>query len=120
MNELNEKMLKFAGFITYNRSVEFTRIARYTSPDGKYLMRVPYFPNNLNACFKWLVPKLSGDYRISLEWSLGGIICAWTIEECSENIKRSCYYSSTNTCDGGSPALALCLAIEKLIDGERK
>ena len=70
-----------------------------------YKRSIPDFPESLDACFKWLVPKLytlqittlenrgtTAEAQLNNKWGVGG---------------------------NEAPALALCLAIEKLIDGEK-
>ena len=67
------------------------------------------FTHSLDACFKWLVPKLEGLQQIILQldegrrWYLGMTVD----DKLYENI-------------GFCPALALCLAIEKLINEKAK
>lgn len=64
---------------------------------------------SLDACFKWLVPKLvSGD--IHIEWYTRVDDTAVELKRATSTIAFVCQ---------PSPALALCLAIEKLIDGEK-
>ena len=105
LNELNKEMLKFAGFTLKDTGGVLLPGRR----KSEYAMFwPPYFPTDINACFKWLLPSLI-EYQVKFEWTLGGLVSAWTIEECTENIKRNVYYSNKE-----SPALALCLAILEL------
>ena len=117
MEELNKKLAEWAGFYTitehYDCGYGDTIATSWVHKDCYDSNKPPDFINSLDACFKWLVPKLAGDYQLTFEWALGGIECSWTIEECCESIKRNCYH-----CNAETPALALCLAIAKLIDGE--
>lgn len=77
--------------------------------DGRIAIPID-FPNNLNTCFKWLVPKLPSDtFHINFVLVPAGYAC----DILTPN-KRIGYGLSK------SPALALCLAIEKLIDGKIK
>ena len=65
---------------------------------------LPNFTESLDACFKWLVPKLDWvtlhltPEKDGLWWSSVGVVNRHFNYRCKE------------------PALALCLAIEKLID----
>ena len=59
-----------------------------------------YFTQSLDACFKWLVPKVVDEGYLFLS----ALFDDW-LDELEEEKE---------------PALALCLAIEKLIDGEVK
>ena len=117
MNELNEKLLKFAGFVTYNRSAEFPHIARYADPNGKFLMRTPNFPSNLNACFEWLVPKGGIDDIdfIFFASSWGAMSC---IIEAGPKKYQSCAGTPSDKITPALVATALCLAFETLIDSE--
>lgn len=103
MNErkLNEKLAKWAGFT----NIEFLDTCILANPpegreDEEFTLD---FTNSLDACFKWLVPKL---------------------REKSKGVTIYCWDSLTTvkigdvTIQDKDPALALCLAIEKLIDIE--
>lgn len=59
------------------------------------------FTTDLSLCFKWLVPKLTDAQRARLPGEF--------------------FHDGSFTFNGfwDNPALALCLAIEKLIDGEK-
>ena len=63
--ELNEKLAKWAGFKLHYNDWDEERQFPYFIPSGKPWRThkidsrpVPNFPEDLNACFKWLVPKL--------------------------------------------------------------
>jgi hypothetical protein len=68
---------------------------------------LPEFTESLDACFRWLVPKLS----VRIDQMFGSWV-GWAKIKGTSN-----WQSGVNK---GSPALALCLAIEKLIDSEKK
>ena len=94
---LDNKMAKFGGF-------EFVNNYRWLYPDGTYHKQALDFSYSLDACFKWLVPKLR---YISLHY----------------DSKRKYLVSVDGGEDAGvevaeaeTPALALCLAISKLIE----
>ena len=82
--KLNEKLAKWGGigideFIMYKKEYNFIQ--------------------SLDACFKWLVPKLEKELPTADFYEL---------------LKKWLYHLVWS---GGNPALALCLAIDKLIDG---
>ena len=100
--ELNKKLAEWAGFLPPICDADY-----HMRQPTKYkpCLEIPHFTDSLDACFKWLIPKLDG-YTIS-----------YSPEKCAhEAIARSCnrYFNSWHETN---PALALCLAIEKLIDG---
>ena len=77
--------------------------------NGKWSFDVPNFTQSLDACFKWLVPKL---WICEMEM-LEGIFFVWEVAHPKMN--------GGNWVKGRaeeSAALALCSAIEKLIDQE--
>ena len=77
------------------------KLAEWSGEEGNYTQ-------SLDACFKWLVPKLSMT-RLAYKYYL----CSMTYEAtvwAKDGIWRE-GWSEDNA------ALALCLAIEKLIDG---
>ena len=94
--ELNKKLTKWVG-LDYFKSRNFTE--------------------SLDACFKWLVPKLD---KLNITCGLVAYC-----DKDDESMKP--YYAWLASvdkpydswfADAGTPALALCLAIEKLIDRE--
>jgi len=116
MNELNEKLAYWAGWelISPQRIDQFDEdpaiiySAEYKIEygDGTSLTTsaLPNFTQSLDACFKWLVPKL---------W-----ICNMTMEEgFTWSVSHPEYGNNTGPANEES-ALALCLAISKLIGQE--
>lgn len=113
MNELNEKLLEFAGFVYHNYDIHeyeykdtIVDDPYWEDPNGQECEILPDFPNDLNACFEWLVPKLEKYPVITFNTDKGGYTC--------------CTLSSPPQigvyAHGDTPAQALCKAIEKLID----
>ena len=115
--ELKDKLLKWVGF-------SFTDV---DPGDGGCLITVLVFPDghrglyseepkltsSLDACFKWLVPKLY-KRKLWFEFLGDGIVgYDFRIMEIAGNKPVSIY-------QGKAPALALCKAIEQLIDKEQK
>ena len=92
--ELNEKLTKWA------------RIEKWKP--------LPQFTSNLNACFKWLVPRvvtMEGILYIGIEfYNWGTEANVW-----HNNSNQLPLYSHQDK----NPAIALCRAIEKLIDGDK-
>lgn len=77
------------------------------------------FTESLDACFKWLVPKLTKEY-IELEIHLDYLVKSntWNLAllDGFYNPDEPKYLISV--ANSKDPALAMCLAIEKLIDSE--
>lgn len=107
MNELNKKLAEWAGF-TYSPETNI-----WVYPSGIECLELPNFPQSLDACFKWLMPKyiktimeqkgLTYGYAYWLMWE------KWWQELVNNDYSRKDI----------EPALALCLAIERLIDEEK-
>lgn len=100
---LNEKLAKWAGFKYQYKPISYggppaKRNGWYN--DTEFLEELPGFTRSLDACFKWLVPKL--DKAVALYWFHGPE--GWTAK-----------IGAIIQARDDSPALALCLAIEKLI-----
>ena len=98
--KLKKKMTDFAGFIEKGNA--------YIWPDGRFDF-APNFLDSLDACIKWLIPKLSywsvspsGNPNEYLGWA-------------RTTTSKECYAAASH-----NASLALCLAIEKLIDREVK
>ena len=115
--ELNKKLAEWAGFF-YGHSrdaltLEPTQGWYYPSATSSACMGIelPNFTQSLDACFKWLVPKailkfcqlfkvdIKDAYKYLFQW--------WIDERFKLN-------------DVEVDALALCLAIEKLIDSQQE
>ena len=124
MEELNKKLLDLAGFKKANLHPLYWYPAGGASLSEEEL---PDFPNSLDCCFKWLVPKLAERYN------LDGVLLfiRWTIQR-ESLLERSripggwdaeIWFRDRQNIEGiwaATPALALCKAIEKLIDGAGK
>lgn len=116
--ELNEKLAKFAGFYYFDLQVVLASpkdVAeeRYRKPgcyypDGSNCYELPGFLNSLSTCFKWLMPKLK-------RWEAGN-------NEDGSIWFRCALPDTTFPAEARAEtlSLALCLAIEKLIDAEVK
>ena len=109
--ELNQKLAEWAGFKDIKlKDCGDAELWSYvgTEPD-KYSpwkqVMLPDFTISLDACFKWLVPKVKY-YQIN-NWNKKQKPIAFVLDA-DENT----YSASAETL-----ALALCKAIEKLIDG---
>jgi len=106
MSELREKLAKWAGF-------KYGFRYGWDSPDGSWCRVLPYFDESLDACFKWLVPKLTGflyQYTITINNIRDGWACQLYGHTDNPYIPKRIDET------GETPALALCKAIEKLID----
>lgn len=130
--ELSKKLAEWAGFTESHHISDdgYPRFrwqrgdAFWRRPDRKTTqVHCPNFTQSLDACFKWLVPKLNGMgwyvnlMQVSLNaywkcqlWSpFDGTAPTITLET----------LQARPVVQDNDPALALCLAIEKLIDGEK-
>ena len=107
LQELNKKLAEWAGI----NPIPMEKI--YYDHSTEIVEDLPNFTQSLDACFKWLVPKLNLEedelYGITFTYNQpdGGITCSVATEK------------KLSQAQGGNSALALCLAIEKLIDGEK-
>ena len=107
MNELNEKLAKWAGFVKtkslygpwqYPKDVDWFPLEAFRFDE------LPNFTNSLDACFKHLVPRLEKDYWIIIDPPNKTVIIVYGFVQEAEGI-------------GETSALSLCNAIEKIIDG---
>ncbi len=120
--ELNKKLAKWVGFqfirvdlVPFHKKPEDYRTNYWYSsnhwvyPDEtKTKGNCPNFTQSLEACFKWLVPKLQEvqgiPYSVDFNFGEGRVVCI--LHDVSAR--------------ADTPALALCLVISKLIDGGQK
>jgi len=114
--ELNKKLAEWAGF-TYKFGKEMWNYERYKetnawweAPNGRRFKDLPDFTQSLDACFKWLVPNLfDKSYSVIITQDLARAIGYVRL------LEEGRQFDAT---DNHNPALALCLAIEKLIDNK--
>ena len=129
--KLNEKLARWAGF-TFEKQGSGKKISELYGwdvidestfvhyPDGGsgLLEDMPSFTDSLDACFKWLVPKLGTTligvdfippYRKQGEW-----LCNVEFEK----VYMGRFIIESYRAKGETSALALCRAIEKLIDNK--
>jgi len=110
--ELNRKLAEWAGFTSievYNDGfVGYTPVAQYDS-------HIPLFTQSLDACFKWLVPKAREEYpNLSVTLFYDNMFAQK--ETCRLKKWDGSGWQLLCIEEAECPALALCLAIEKLID----
>ena len=129
--ELNRKLAEWAGFRPFTQK---GWEGQYAPPEGvKVVWTVfkPRFTQSLDACLKWLVPKLHDKYGL---WNIGFSyfisdlnghpgFCKLYFSKYQAKVKVGIQseYRDANVLEaesGKGAALALCLAIEKLIDEE--
>ena len=114
--ELNEKLAEWAGF---EKKLAFEsgkhKFYWYVSPGGEEAD--VQFTTSLDACFKWLVPKEidyeKDDYQIEITWvtfckNWCEVTYNWAYGEFGDHDRIHV--------ESETPALALCKAIEQLID----
>ena len=109
--ELNEKIARFTELrdfqIFADHAGNYYRM-EFTDPRHSQLYIVcDAFHLSLDACFKWVVPKVK---FFSLSSDSAGFVASILH---TENLH---YYQA----EAEAPALAFCLAVEKLIDSEEK
>ena len=108
VEDLNKKLAEWAGFTIY---LPMKHSVNWNYPnDRSVYVELPVFTESLDACFRWLVPKVikSADYSIIITQDLA---------RCVGYIRPTQGGAQYEAIDNQSPARALCLAIEKLIDG---
>ena len=108
---LNKKLAEWAGFEeAKDREDGHLYTIGWEYPDDSKLGKLPNFTESLDDCFKWLVPKLQNKGQvielIAYEHKRFGFVVTSVLENKTLVVIRN-----------DNPALALCLAIEKLIDG---
>ena len=97
--ELNEQMLRFGGF----KPISCTDTVVWLAPDGKTIYPAFTFTNSLDWGFQWLVPPTIAELkRRGRMLPLGVLLLAWEREWLELE-------------DETQYALALCLAISKLV-----
>ncbi len=107
MEELNKKLAEWAGF-TY----DFTRRYSWEAPNKEPLPSgIPDFAHDLNACFKWLVPLL-----IKLEPKVWMSLSQVSIVSFAAMLKANTDDKLIGWAVENDPALALCKAIERMVD----
>lgn len=121
MNELNRKLAKWAGFIEGDIKKHYywetfgARVAKWQEPGKEWHIKLPNFTESFDALFEWIVPELK---EIDIEFDFtftedeGGRMCEVTLQPFTGYGNTRVYYSARDY----NPALALCLAIEKLIE----
>ena len=131
--ELNKKLAEWAGFKLRHTGIK-DEIPVWLEPDDNYApdnptayffggknYGLPDFTSSLDACFKWLVPKMENVGGRRLEeihlypTSRGNYLCELDMVQIEDRRSPEC---EVKWAAAETSALALCLAIEKLIDAE--
>jgi len=125
MNEqgLNKKLAEWAGFEQANIKKHYyweiggERLAKWREPNTELHIKLPRFTLSLDACFKWLVPKLEPlgyDLEISNDLEMFG----WSV--CLHNTKSGCSIASPmEHYELNNIAPSLCKTIDKLISEKK-
>jgi len=118
-DDLNRKLAEWAGFVfddkpRYFEGVPGVSVSSYwIRPNGREISRLPDFTSSLDACFKWLVPKLSDVMVIELfPTPNNNYYCQ------IKNLDRKIIAHSGQHCD--APAMALCKAILGVVERARE
>ena len=112
LDQLNEELLIWAGFVKADIKkayywVRCDRKAKWIAPGHQRPDKPLYFPDDIKACFDWLVPKL---WTCEMRLLEGGLF-TWLV---------GCLGYGPNV-DGlghNNPATALCLAVKKMLDNK--
>lgn len=124
--KLSKKLAEWVGFTWYDEPCSYKGCSGHCGwryPDGNTVqplgMRgLPNFLSSLDACFKWLVPRLDlYEIIFSAKESVNGYVCQLVWH--SKDPDRLGMHDHVTEC-GDTPALALCKAIEQLIDKEKE
>lgn len=115
--ELNKKLAEWAGWKLINPQANCACHLNYSHWHDPTDLgnRWPNFTESLEACFKWLVPKLGCiqvDTRTDLMGRPNGF--AWSIKPDSPDTLMGNWYNGEDE----QVSLGICLAIEKLINTE--
>jgi len=129
--ELNEKLARWAGFERADIKKHYywegcERLPKWREPNTGYHIKLPSFTNSeigIACCFKWLVPKSKMDVLWivnNLDGSAPSIKFCFGFGRGADN-DLICWSKNLPPNDclspmADTPALALCLAIEKLIN----
>ena len=128
MEELNKKIAEWLGWKfhphhhVFNQGDAYTVLDHWTpSRYSKIWVDEPNFTTSLDACFEYIVPKLQAAdisieitcYRGGSDKSFGVITRDWSVCDIVHTEPTYNYVS------GDSLPLALCRAVEKLIDERR-
>lgn len=117
---LNRKLAIWAGFEEGDIKEHFhywrtLKIAKWKEPNSGSYAKLPSFTESLELCFEWLVPKIGkGTNSISFlpyMWQEGWIVESWIVKISFSTDEDSDYFTTS----AKTPALAFCLAIEKLL-----
>lgn len=121
--DLNIKLAEWVGFTWYNEPCSHTGCSghcgwRYPNGDKVYplgMQSLPNFTESLNACIKWLVPKLQD---MGIYWELHQGARRYPVAKLFWNKKA--FWKFTNLKwvfeNGETPAIAFCRAVERLIN----
>ena len=117
--ELNKKLIEFAGF----RLIDKTSVPYYVAPNGSTITRssnMPHFTQSPDAFFKYLKPEINKRgfniliYQVKKGWCVNFLWLEDTGMKRRQRVTNDKYESVDKEL-----AIALCMATEKLIDSEK-
>lgn len=121
MEELNKKIAEWAGFKFVEEVTEHLGGGReeitpcyWNYPDGDWGYLLPDFTDpvwGIAYCFKYVVPKIAS-WRVVLYQNDAGGVTSYIDSACK------CGMWEETLSFAETPALAFCLAVEKLIDSK--
>lgn len=116
--ELNRKLAEWAGFAEIPWYVRAGKqIFEWLSPNAERHNETPDFVKSLDACFKWLVPKLDINDKVLVRWSPVRGYREYTAEIWIWGFPGKDFVVEWTT---ETPSLALSKAFEAVIDKECK
>ncbi|MFA5299289.1 MAG: hypothetical protein WC389_13955 [Lutibacter sp.] len=119
--ELNEKLLKFAGFIKILKpewSQNDNKNLRWIYPNGQKYSTHPNLITSLDLQAKWIYPKIAEaqlEIQLHKDWDI-----QWRNHPYVCQIIKSSHYQVGYGEDNDSMSIAFALAVEKYIDGLNK
>ena len=111
IDNLDKELAEYIGFKWIPQTEGEPWSEHWIDPDGiVYGKLCPNFTGSIDTCFKWLALKLE---RIEVMWD-------FTSKQIYASIQTHHPYMEYYAFDDDNLAFALCLAVKKLIDEEKK
>ena len=114
-DEKNRILAEYAEFVEgdikkhYYYGIGGDRLPKWEEPGKEWHIKLPNFARSMDACIKWLVPEAIKRF--------GALDVYYAFCDAMYEAIEKKEFSTEKALYDGKPALAFCLAIEKLIDG---